>query len=341
VSGDRVSQGEPLFRDFANVWTPVAFGSALPHDRPLQLTVAGTSLALFRDESGVPAALIDRCPHRGAALSLGRLEGGHVQCPYHGWTFDRAGRCVHVPWNPGAKRASLGTLAVPTREFGGFVWIYTSVSMEPIAEPALHDSLLARDVRVTGVELCWQAHWTRAMENMLDAPHLPFVHRTTIGKELVPLAGERLDSVIEDHPWGWRVRNTLNGAPRPGMLDFRWPNQMNLHIPMRRRSLTLAVTCVPIDGRRTRLLLVTARDFARSPLLDWVFDRFNRRVANEDRAIVESSFPSEIPPARAEMSVRTDAVTLRFRNSYFARLKNSCSGLSAPAPAPLGAASGG
>ncbi len=341
MNDGRVSRGGPLFRDFANVWTPVAFGSSLPRDRPVQLTVAGTSLALFRDESGVPAALIDRCPHRGAALSLGRLEGGRVQCPYHGWTFDRAGRCVHVPWNPGVKRASLGTLAVPTREFGGYVWIYTSVSMEPIAPPTLDDSLLGRDVRLTGIELRWQAHWTRAMENMLDAPHLPFVHRATIGKEWVPLAGQRMDSAIEDHPWGWRVRNVLNGAPRPGMLDFRWPNQMNLHIPMRRRALTLAVTCVPIDERRTRLLLVTARDFARLPLLDWLFNRFNRRVANEDRAIVESSFPSEIPPARAEMSVRTDAVTLRFRTSYFARLKDSSSGLPAPGPAPMGAAGGG
>jgi phenylpropionate dioxygenase-like ring-hydroxylating dioxygenase large terminal subunit len=148
VNDGRASKGERLFQDFANVWTPVAFASCLRRDRPLQLTIAGTSLALFRDETGAPAALIDRCPHRGVALSLGSVEGGCLRCPYHAWTFDRAGHCRRVPWNPAAKRSSLRALAVPARELAGQVWVYTSVGIHPIAEPTLHESLLARDVRL-------------------------------------------------------------------------------------------------------------------------------------------------------------------------------------------------
>lgn len=314
-----------MFQDFAHVWTPAAFSSQVRADRPLQVTIAGTRLVLFRDRTGAPAALLDRCPHRGVALSLGRVEDGCVQCPFHGWTFDRAGRCVRVPWNPDAKRASLGALALSTRELAGHVWVYTSVDGEPAEEPTVHESLLADDARLTGIEMSWRTHWTRAMENMLDWPHLPFVHRATIGKDLAPLTEEHMDVVLEDHPWGWRVRNVLNGVPRQGMLDFRWPNQMNLHIPIKRKSLTLAVTCVPVDDRHTQLLLVAARNFARWPLLDYFFNRSNRRIASEDRAIVESSDPAEIPDARMEKSVRTDAPTLRFRKSYFARLKGSSS----------------
>ena len=107
------------------------------------------------------------------------------------------------------------------------------------------------------------------------------------------------------------------------MLDFRRPNQMNLHIPVPGRTLTLAVACVPVDERRTRLLLSAARDFARSPLLDPFFNRANRRIAAEDRAIVESSDPPEIPPAREERSVRTDQATLRFRAYYYEELKDT------------------
>jgi phenylpropionate dioxygenase-like ring-hydroxylating dioxygenase large terminal subunit len=314
-----------MFEDFANVWTPAAYSSQVRRDRPLQVRIAGTRLVLFRDAAGAPAALVDRCPHRGVALSLGRVERGCLQCPFHGWTFDRGGRCVRVPWNPDAKRADLGALAIAARELAGHVWIYTGAGAQPKEEPSVHDSLLAEDARLTGIEMSWKTHWTRAMENMLDWPHLPFVHRATIGSDLVPLTEEHMDIVMEDHPWGWRVRNVLNGIPRPGMLDFRWPNQMNLHIPMRRRSLTLAVACVPVDARHTRLLLVAARNFATWPLFDYFFNRTNRRIAHEDRAIVESSEPAETPPAGAELSVRTDAPTLRFRRGYFAHLKGSSS----------------
>ncbi len=312
-----------MFDDFAEVWTAVACGSSVRADRPLAVTIAQTPVVLFRDEQGAAAALIDRCPHRGVKLSLGRVEGGCLQCPYHGWTFDGAGRCVRVPWNPDAKCAILGAAPVPVRELAGQVWVYTSIGVPPTVEPTAHESLLAPGVRLTGIEMTWNTHWTRAMENMLDWPHLPFVHRATIGRGMAKLVGERMETAMEDHPWGWRVRNVMNGAPRPGMLDFRLPNQMNLHIPCRRRTLTLAVTCVPVGERRTRLLLLAARDFARWAPLDAYFKRVNRRIAEEDRAIVESSDPSETPPARAEKSVRTDAPTLRFRKYYFERLKGS------------------
>jgi phenylpropionate dioxygenase-like ring-hydroxylating dioxygenase large terminal subunit len=307
----------------------VAFSRQLRADRALRVSVAGTALALFRDARGAPAAVLDRCSHRGVALSLGTVAQGGLQCPFHGWRFDRAGRCTHVPWNPDARREHLGAVAVPTYELAGQVWIHTSVGTPTPAAPAVHESLLGADTRITGIEMIWNAHWTRAMENMLDWPHLPFVHRASIGKTLVPLLGERLDTLIEDHDWGWRVRTTHRGSTRPGMLDFRRPNQMNLYIPMSRRRLTLAVACVPIDERRTRLLLVAARNFARAAVFDVFFNRANRRIAEEDRAIVESSDPPEIPPASAERSVRTDAATLRFRKYYFSRLKG---GIRPPAP---------
>ena len=312
-----------MFQDFANLWTPVAFSAQLRPGRLLRREIAGTALVLFRDAAGVPAALIDRCPHRGVALSLGTLAAGCVRCPFHGWRFDRAGSCVEVPWNPEVERERLGALAVPAQELAGQVWIHTSIGTAAAHPPAVHESLLASGTRLTGIEMTWATHWTRAMENMLDWPHLPFVHRRTIGKDLVHLLGERLDTLIEPHAWGWSVRTALRGQTRPGRLDFRQPNQMNLHIPLSGRTLTLAVACVPVDAHHTRLLLSAARSFARAPLLDAFFNRANRRIALEDRAIVESSDPAEVPPVHAEVSVRTDRATLRFRSYYYSALKGS------------------
>jgi nitrite reductase (NADH) small subunit len=54
----------------------------------------GRNLALFRD-GGRVYALDDRCPHAGASLSSGWIEGGAVVCPLHRWRFRlRDGACV-------------------------------------------------------------------------------------------------------------------------------------------------------------------------------------------------------------------------------------------------------
>ncbi len=63
---------------------------------PLARTLMGIPMVIFRGDDGV-GALVDRCPHRNAPLSAGRVVGATVQCGYHGWRFDPAGRCQEVP----------------------------------------------------------------------------------------------------------------------------------------------------------------------------------------------------------------------------------------------------
>lgn len=307
-----------MFDGFSHVWTPVALGRALRPGTPLSLRVAGERLVLFRGASGEPAALIDRCPHRGVALSLGRVQDGCITCPFHGWRFDAQGQAREVPWNPEAKLARLGATAIPAREAGGHVWIYTAPADGAHPPPALEvaEAFQRADVHVSGFAVEWETHWTRAMENMLDWPHLPFVHGRTIGRGMPRRDDSRMDIHWEERPWGAHSQISIDGAPQPGSLDLRWPNVMNLAIPVPRRTLVLQVACVPIDDRRTRLILSDARDFLRSRMFDPVFRWMNKRVSSEDRAIVESSDPPEVPPPSLERSVRTDGLTLYFRKRY-------------------------
>ncbi|WP_438015155.1 aromatic ring-hydroxylating dioxygenase subunit alpha [Sorangium sp. So ce315] len=315
-----------MFEDFANVWTPVALAADLRADRPLAVRVAGTPLVLLRDREGKPSALLDRCPHRGVALSLGRVKDGCLECPFHGWQIEGSGQVCHVPWNPDAKLSTLRGVAFPARELAGQIWVYTAPIDRPATEPEAPPALLSPGVRISGFQIEWATHWTRAMENMLDWPHLPFVHRKTIGKSMAGRSDARMDIAWEERPWGAHTHVRIDGKPEAGSLDFRWPNQMNLHIPIPNKRMMMLVACVPIDGQRTRMLMTMARDFLTSPLFDFFFHRMNARIASEDRAIIESSFPVEIPPAGEERSVRTDAPTLLFRKRYFAELKGTSSG---------------
>ena len=311
-----------MFDGFAQVWTPLIPAKRLGK-KPLPLTLAGERLVLFRDHMGAPAALIDKCPHRGVALSLGQVTpDGCLECPFHGWQFDRTGANRHIPFNPDARRETLGATAIPIRQVGQMLWVYTAPVAEAPTTPQAPDGLTTPGLAHTVVERVWNCHWTRAMENMLDGAHLPFVHRATIGRQIrkAMTSSSRMDVVWEETAFGGRALTSAEGG---GVLEFHRPNIMALHIPIPRRHFRIHALVIPIDQTRTRLTLVATRDFAKSWFLEPLFARSNARIADEDQAVVESSQPGESPLPTAEHSVATDRATLAFRRYYYETLKPS------------------
>lgn len=145
--------------------------------KPLARTVLGTPLALFRDEAGAAAALLDRCPHRNVPLSDGEVVSGTLQCGYHGWRFKPCGACAEVPGLLG-EPAHGGRTAVsyPTRERDGLVWVWADPSSEPSSEP--FSLPLAQDPSYSTVYAFFRMEGTlhANLENMLDVPHTAFLH---------------------------------------------------------------------------------------------------------------------------------------------------------------------
>jgi phenylpropionate dioxygenase-like ring-hydroxylating dioxygenase large terminal subunit len=314
-----------MFEGFARVWSPLVLTRKLGR-RPLRLILAGEAVVLFRGLDGAVGALIDRCPHRGVALSLGRVgDDGCLECPFHGWRFDTTGANRKVPLNPDAKRDLLGASALPVREVGDMIWVYTAPGAAAPTEPVAPDGLTAPGLLRTYLERDWACHWTRAMENMLDSPHLPFVHRRTIGqayrRRMTETSAMEID--WEDTAYGGRSKAVLDGVETGAWLEFYRPNIMALTIPIPGRHLRIHALVSPTESGRTRLTVVGSRDFARLGLLDPLFSWLNGRIADEDQAVVESSGPDEAPPPGAEPSVRTDRATLQFRKYYYETLRGS------------------
>jgi len=319
-------KGAGMFEGFAHVWTPVILASSLRR-RPLPVTLAGERLVLFRDRDGRAHALLDRCPHRGVALSLGRVTGdGCLECPFHAWKFQGDGCVREVPLNPDAKREHLFTQSFPVREVGNVLWLYTAPVAEPPCEPTLPEALTLEGAARTYFQVEWNAHWTRAMENMLDSPHVPYVHKATIGRFVRPYLkpGSRMETGWEDTPYGGRTVSQVDGQAEPGAcLDFFRPNMMVLNIPIPGKVFRMHAFCVPVDAARVRMIIIGARTFATLPLLNPFFNHTNKKIAAEDKAVVESSYPVEVPGPAEEQSVRTDRATLQFRKYYHSELKPS------------------
>jgi len=306
-------------------WTPVELSGELKR-KPRAVTVAGVTLALFRDAQGRAGALADRCPHRGVSLSLGRVAAdGCLECPFHGWRFSASGACAAVPLSrlPDGKRGLLGTRAFEARDAGGLVWLYTGDPANAGAPPIPPDFLDPVFGGWRHVET-WATHWTRAMENMLDVPHLPFVHRRTIGRamrrRMRPDTG--LELTVTPEPSGARVTWSMDGDDFGTVLRWLRPNGMELDLRMggARRNL-LRIWCVPEAEGRTRMIVASSRNFAHWPVLGRLFDQLSRLILLEDRAIVESSRPPRVPPPDEERSVSTDRATLHFRSWYLAQAR--------------------
>jgi len=80
-----------------NCWYVAAWDHELIDGTKLARTILEQPVVLYRGESGRVMAMEDRCCHRGAPLSMGRVEGDCIRCMYHGMKFDPSGKCIQIP----------------------------------------------------------------------------------------------------------------------------------------------------------------------------------------------------------------------------------------------------
>ncbi len=317
-----------MFDGFARQWTPVLPVGEVT-TKPQRVRIAGTDLVVWRPEPRArPGVLVDRCPHRGVSLALGQLaDDGALTCSFHGWEFGTDGRCLHVPFNPDAPRHRLGAAALPVCESGGFVWVYTGFDDAESHLPNHHESL--DDTSLTRHDHWeeWDCHWTRAMENMLDFPHLPYIHRTTIGRFVSRKMHRhsRLSLTVTDTAYGFALESRVDEHPPSAALRWYRPHGMVLDTMPEGETkvMRLHVFCVPVDAGRTRMFLTSQRNFAGNAAASLGINRFNLTVLHQDRAVVESSMPPEVPAGAAERSVPSDKPTLTFRTWYLRELAES------------------
>ncbi|MEO8706608.1 MAG: Rieske 2Fe-2S domain-containing protein, partial [Kofleriaceae bacterium] len=106
--------------DLARHFHPVVRAIRL-RGTPVRVELAGTAYVLWRDAGKQPQALLDRCPHRHAPLSQGRVRpDGRLACGYHGWHFDGAGSGVS-PAVPNLGTCTVAALQVIEQH--GWLWI--------------------------------------------------------------------------------------------------------------------------------------------------------------------------------------------------------------------------
>ena len=291
-------------------WYPVAWSREVKGGRALATRFAGEPIVLVRSKEGGVFALEDRCAHRQVPLSKGLVQGDAIRCGYHGWTYDRSGACVDVPYL-GKDHLPNGVRAYPCQEREGVVFVFPGDPALAAARslPQLGSAADPRyKTRRFGQTI--DCHYSFMHENLMDMNH-QFLHRANMGQIRPRFLGRRVgDTWFEidytfarsggGQSFGERV---IFGSKRVG----GWSNnrdKMTIRTDYPYQTLKiwagddlpvmdLWITYVPQDARqrvnRTFGLLSVRRPRIPGIInLVWPFlVFFTERIFAEDREIVE------------------------------------------------------
>ena len=226
----RVGRGTPMGELLRRYWQPAALSEELPAGgAPLPVRLLGEDLVLFRDERGQPGLLGLHCAHRGADLSYGRLEDGGLRCLYHGWLYDRTGRCLEQPGEPAGSifYQRIHQTAYPCREVGGVIFAYLGPGEPPLV-PAYAFLMAPDDYRFV-TKLFSACNYLQANEGNFDPVHLSFLHRIfEAGGSNRLMAGDVAPQIdLEITEWGMRIyaiRDADAGARYARITNMVYPN---------------------------------------------------------------------------------------------------------------------
>jgi nitrite reductase/ring-hydroxylating ferredoxin subunit len=190
-----VGPGTPAGELLRRYWQPVGLASDAS-TTPRKIKVLGEDLILFRTRKGVPGLVHPNCAHRGASLYYGKVEDEGIRCCYHGWLYGADGACLDQPCEPdgGRHRDRVRQPWYPLHEWAGLIFAYMGPPDRMPVFPRFSifedleegEELIADDRSIGGggpviLDYNWLQHW----ENVVDPFHIPILHGSFSGVQLV------------------------------------------------------------------------------------------------------------------------------------------------------------
>lgn len=310
-------------------WHPVLYADELKA-QPISVNLCGEAIVLWRGHEGQASAIRDLCIHRGTALSLGSVCNGEIVCPYHGWRYAGNGKCTLIPQlaNPCKVPEKAKIPSYFCCERFGLIW----VSLEPpIFE--LPDMKEFSDPQWKFVQtgpFRWQSGSARQVENFTDFAHFPFVHPGLLGdperpfvpphkvqregnvliyeivrpeaanSEEFPIFGNPSQELPMRHNW-YRLY-----LPYTIVLRVSWPNTDN--------GMLYFFTSHPLNSKECMGYCIIGKNYGNDDAE--LLKEFENVIFNQDRRIVESQRPEQVPFDLAdELHLPFDAVAIAYRKA--------------------------
>ena len=310
-----------------NQWYIVLDSKELKKGKVLGVTRLGEKSVFWRDRTGKVGCAFDRCAHRGAALSAGKVVSTNkIQCPFHGFEYDTEGKVTKIPAigkdAPVPERFKVNSY--PAKDAHGFIWIWWGEYREEYPSlPFFED--IDKKFRYDTIIDHWETHYSRVIENQLDVLHLPFVHHNTIGRGCKTLVDGPRTVWENDELQIWasnrkddgskpKKENELPEPPRVANLHFRFPNIWMNYIS---KKMRIIVAFVPVDQENTLFYARFYHNIIKFPFNGWLFSKIgsigNILVERQDRRVVNTQEPKRSRLKMDENLVAGDRPVIEYR----------------------------
>jgi len=259
--------------NFFQHWYPLSPIEDLDPKQPTPVTILGLRLVIWKPRSSETyQVFIDKCPHRLAPLSEGRIDDktGNLMCSYHGWQFDSQGLCTHIPQ---AETPELVTknqhnfcaVTLPVRQENDLLWVWLDAKS---AEQAVNTPLPLSPQIDASKGFVWSSlvrdleyDWQTLIENVADPSHVPFAHHGVQGNrekaapipiQIVESTANLIAATIE------RGLNTTITFQPPCRLEYA------INIGDTGKKLGLITYCIPVAPGKSRIVAQFSRNFAKT-----------------------------------------------------------------------------
>ncbi|KAF3884900.1 MULTISPECIES: aromatic ring-hydroxylating dioxygenase subunit alpha [Nostocales] len=259
--------------NFFQHWYPLSPVKDLDPKQPTSVTLLGLRLVIWKPKSSETfQVFLDRCPHRLAPLSEGRIDDrtGNLMCSYHGWQFDKQGICAHIPQAESPALASknkenLCAMALPVRQQQDLLWVWPDAkSSEQAASTPLP---LSPQVDAT-IGFVWTSFvrdleydWQTLVENVADPSHVPFAHHGVQGDrnraKPIPLEIVRSTPDLIEATTKGSSQRTITFEP-PCRLEYAFSFGNN------GKRFGFVSYCIPVCPGKSRIIIQFARNFGKT-----------------------------------------------------------------------------
>lgn len=214
--------------DYTTHWYPVIWAHELRLREPTKVTVFDVDYVVAKLGDNEVIALVDKCPHKAAALSQGRVTAsGMFQCAYHGWSFDgKDGRCVEIPQivkpdgsMPALVPSKSCAKAVPVQIHQNMVWLFPAGGLEEALMAPPPPTVMEMEELGFGMSTSMRdmpVDWPIVVSNICDADHGLFAHQSK-PFDMYSASKDYPLQVSESFPYngkGWTLASQVDAADK-------------------------------------------------------------------------------------------------------------------------------
>jgi len=309
-----------------NQWYVILESKELKKLKPLRVIRFNQKLSLWRDEEGNVCCIADKCCHRGVSLSCGRIINGKLECPFHGFIYDKSGIVTMIPANGKNSPVpeTMNVKSYKTFEDAGLIWIWWGDEGKINGDPFFFKEL--KEFSYSSFKDNWNVHYSRAIENQLDVVHLPFVHKTTIGRGNKTLVNGPV-VIREKELITFYVNNIKDDGKTTPLkpaeikeyknffyLQFHYPNIWQNFISDKIRAFA---AFVPVDEDNTIIYIRYYQKLIKIPLLKQLIN-YTGKIASvvilrQDKRVVITQLPKKSSLKIGEHLIMGDIPIVEYR----------------------------